>query len=119
MTIQKILKSSVIILSSLVFGVISIAQAQQAPEINVQEINSKSATPAYTNNTNANSNASKVLFNYQDGKTQITETKDYSHSQRDIKVNGAIGSYNLSKPLNGAITDEKAQRNPSIQLIKF
>ncbi len=120
MSAHKIYKYSMLLLST-VFFTLSNAQNTQTPskssEIDVQAINNKSAIPTYTNNPNLNN--SKVLFKYDDSKTQITETKEYGHSQRDIRVNSSIGAYNLSKPLNGAVTDEKAQRNPSIQLMKF
>ncbi len=90
--------------------------------VDIQAINTQNITPKYSNmgNFGASINKnSKTLFKMKEGNTQITESKEYGHSQRDIHVNGNIGSYDLSKPMNGSITDEKTQRNTSVRVFNF
>jgi hypothetical protein len=92
--------------------------------VDVQAINTQAITPKYSNTPNTSIPTSlgsngKTLFKVKEGKTQITESKEYGHSQRDIQVNSNMGAYNLSKPMNGSITDEKTKRNTSIRLMNF
>jgi len=96
---------------------ICIAQENNPNEIDVQAINNQPIASSYSNDLNIQ--RKKPIFSYTQSKTQIDEYKEYGHSKRDINIKSNLGTYSLSKPLNGAINDEKSNRTTSVPVFKF
>ena len=109
----SIISSLVLTLLSASFSNIAIAQINS---IDISAFNSKPIVETYTNQTVIKN---KPVFDYKEGSTGIKEFKEHGNSNRDINIKSSFIDYSLSRPMNGAISDQKSNRSTSVRLFKF